>query len=123
MRLIEPVTRRRREQVGFDAANRPLYEWRATRIAHCALAPNAAAGGAREPDEVGRNLVRSSVTAYFAVEVDVLPEDELVIRGRTWRVDGEAEVWVNPFAHRVGLKAGTVVHLTRTYEAGEATGG
>ena len=106
----EPATRRRRELTGYDSANRPLYEWVSTILpVGCALDP----GGSREPVEVGRAQVITTPKAYFRETVDVVAGDELIIRGRVWKVDGDPAQWVSPFGS--GL-AGTVVELTATEE-------
>lgn len=113
---LTPVVRRRRGEPVFDAANRPTYPTVDTDLPAAGFAPNGGVGGFREPIAVGRNLIRSGGVCYFPCEVDVVASDELIVNGKVWQVDGDAEVWRNPFRSHA-FKVGTVVHLKSNHEA------
>lgn len=70
----------------------------------CAFAP----GGSEEPLEQGRNAVVTSPTVYAPTGADVEARDRLVIRGRTWDVDGDPADWRHPMT---GWMPGVVIPL------------
>ena len=65
-------------------------------------------GGSTEPLEQGRTAVVTQPTVYAAGFPDVLAGDRLVVRGRTWEVDGDPQAWRNPFT---GWEPGTTIKL------------
>ena len=73
-------------------------------IPGCAIDP----GGSTEPSEVGRESVVTKPTVYAPFGADVLPGDRVVVRGRTWQVDGDPAEWRSPFT---GWEPGTVIKL------------
>lgn len=70
----------------------------------CAFDP----GGSSEPAEVGRGSVTTSPTLYAPTEADIRASDRVVVRGRTWQVDGDPALWMHPMT---GWAAGLVVNL------------
>lgn len=58
------------------------------------------------PSEVGRDAVVTDFVLYRAEPADVLPGDEITVRGLRCQVVGRPAFWVNPFT---GLRAGFVV--------------
>ncbi len=70
----------------------------------CAFDP----GGSSEPTEQGRNAVITQPTVYAPPGSDITAADRLVVRSRTWLVDGDPAEYVNPFT---GWEPGLVVKL------------
>lgn len=70
----------------------------------CAFDP----GGSTEPVEVGRTSVETSPTVYAPTDADITAADRVIVRGRTWQVDGDPAQWVHPMT---GWAAGLVVKL------------
>jgi len=97
----EPVTRIRRTQTGVDAYNNPVYADTTTVLAELAAFDP---GGSLEPVEVGRAQVVTTPKAYFADQwPDVVVSDRLVIRGRTFTVQGRPADWRSPWTGMGGL--------------------
>lgn len=65
-------------------------------------------GGSVETSEVGRAPIVTQPTVYADPSADVLAGDRLVVRGRTWEVDGDPADWRNPFT---GWRPGLVIKL------------
>lgn len=65
-------------------------------------------GSSNEPLEQARDAVITRPTVYAPAGSDVRAADRLVVRGRTWLVDGDPADYVNPFT---GWAAGLVVNL------------
>lgn len=70
----------------------------------CAFDPAAST----EPLEQARNGVLSKPTIYAPAGSDITAHDRLVVRGRTWQVDGDPADYRSPFT---GWAAGLVVRL------------
>lgn len=62
-------------------------------ILGCAFDP----GTSTEPLERGRDAVLTQPTVYAPAGSDVLAGDRLVVRGRTWEVDGDPGDFRSPF--------------------------
>lgn len=73
-------------------------------ISGCAFDP----GSSIEPLEIGRDAVVTRPTVYAPSGADVLAGDRIVIRGRTWQVDGEPADYRSPFS---GWAAGLAIHV------------
>lgn len=73
-------------------------------ITGCAFDP----GGSLEPTEQGRTAVITQPTLYAPPNSDVLAGDRLVVRGRTWDVDGDPADWRSPFT---GWEPGMAIKL------------
>lgn len=73
-------------------------------IVGCAFDP----GGSLEPTEQGRTSVITQPTVYAPPGSDVLAGDRLVVRGRTWDVDGDPADWRSPFT---GWEPGMVIKV------------
>lgn len=73
-------------------------------IEGCAFDP----GTSSEPLEQARDAVLTKPTVYAPADADVLATDRLVVRGRTWQVDGDPADYRSPFD---GWTPGLVVHL------------
>ena len=87
------------ESTGVDWSNPDELE-----IDGCAFNP----GQSAEPTEVGRNAVITQPEVYTEVGADVLAGDRLIVRGRTYEVDGDPSDWRSPFT---GWEAGLTVTL------------
>jgi hypothetical protein len=72
-------------------------------IGHCAFDP----GGTNEVLD-GRTAVITRPTLYLPPDADLRASDRVVVRGRTFDVDGEPAVWTNPYD---GHTKGVVVPL------------
>lgn len=75
-------------------------------IAGCALAPRVAG----EERGHGRQGVVVGWTLFAPPDADIAPTDRVVVRGRTYEVDGEPAVWTSPFA---GAAGGVEIALRR----------
>lgn len=73
-------------------------------IPGCAFDP----GGSTEPLEQGRTAVITQPTVYAPFGADVRAGDRLVVRGRTWEVDGDPADYRSPFT---GWEPGTTIKL------------
>lgn len=73
-------------------------------IEGCAFDP----GSSSEPLEQARDGVLTKPTLYAPSSSDVLPSDRILVRGRTWQVDGDPSDYRSPFD---GWAAGMVIHL------------
>lgn len=73
-------------------------------IPGCAFGP----GASSEPVVDARTEVLTQPTLYAPFGSDITAADRLVIRGRTWQVDGDPADYRNPFT---GWEAGMVVKL------------
>jgi hypothetical protein len=108
----EQAKRVRRTQTGQDSAGRPVYTWDYALLPYgCAVDP----GGSVEPAEVGRTQVVTTPKAYFTQFVDLAADDRLVVRGQTWEVVGDPQLWSHPWGGKAG---GMVVDLRRSSEEG-----
>lgn len=102
----EPVTRVRREQTGIDRYGNPEYGDVQTVLPERA---GFAPGGTSEPVEVGREPVITTPKLYFLRQYpDLRRDDRVIVRGRTYLVDGDQADWIDPFGSIVG---GAVVEL------------
>ena len=63
------------------------------RICHCAFDP----GGTSEVLD-GRTAVITRPTLYLPPCSDLVPSDRVVVRGRTFTVNGTPAVWTNPYS-------------------------
>lgn len=68
-------------------------------------------GQSAEPLQVGRNAVTTQPEVYAPAGSDILAGDRLVVRGKTYEVDGQPAAWKNPFT---GWEPGMVVALKLT---------
>ncbi len=102
----EPVTRRRSEQTGVDRYGNPVYSTTETVLdQRAAFDP----GGSREPVEVGREQVVTTPKLYFLrTWPDLLEQDEVMVRGRWFTVQGVPADWRSPYESPLG---GMVVEL------------
>lgn len=75
-------------------------------ISGVAVAP----AGSSEPLEVGRSSVDTRLTLYLPHGADVRPLDRVVVRGKTYEVQGERAEWTGPFT---GWQAGSVVEVQK----------
>jgi len=104
----ETVTRLRATAVLDPYSQRETGEdWSAPdelEIPGCAFDP----GGSLESAEVGREPVVSTPTLYAPVDADVTARDRVIMRGRTWLVDGDPAEYRSPFS---GWAPGLVVKL------------
>lgn len=102
----EPVTRRREQQTGEDRYGDPIYETVDT------VLPERAGfdpGGTREPVGVGREQVVTEPKLYFLKQhPDLTTEDQVIVRGLVFDIEGIPADWRSPFGSSVG---GTVVEL------------
>lgn len=64
----------------------------------------------KENPEVGRAPVFTGLTIYGPVGSGVTSKDRLIVRGNTYKVDGEIAEYVNPYS---GTQAGAVINLER----------
>lgn len=76
----------------------------ALEIPGCAFDP----GGSSEPAEQGRASVTTQPSILAPFGADITATDRVVIRDRTWDVDGDPAAYRNPFT---GWEAGLVVKL------------
>jgi hypothetical protein len=68
-------------------------------------------GQSSEPVQDARNSVTTTPEFYAPFGSDVLAGDRLVVRGKTYDVDGDPADWCSPFT---GWEPGMVIPLTRT---------
>jgi hypothetical protein len=68
-------------------------------------------GQSAEPLQVGRNAVTTQPEVYAPAGSDVLSGDRVVVRGKTYDVDGEPAGWRSPFT---GWEPGLVIALKLT---------
>jgi hypothetical protein len=73
-------------------------------IPNCAFDP----GDSLEPLAAGRDAVLTKPTVYAPSGSDVTALDRLIVRGRTWQVDGDPSDYRSPFS---GWRPGMVIHL------------
>ncbi len=73
-------------------------------IQGCAFDPGTSA----EPVTLGRADVVTQPVVYAPYGTDVTAADRLVVRDRTWQVDGDPADWRSPFT---GWCAGSVIKL------------
>lgn len=73
-------------------------------IPGAAIAP----GDSSEPTLDARNQITTTPIVYTDLGVDVLPGDRLVVRGRTFEVDGYPAEYAHPFT---GWQAGAAITL------------
>jgi hypothetical protein len=73
-------------------------------IPGCAFDP----GTSTEPLEVGRTAVITQPRVFVPFGADILPGDRVVVRERTWEVDGDVAEWRSPYS---GWTPGTEVRL------------
>ena len=104
----ETVTVLTRAQTGTDRYGKPAYDWPGpgVEVTGCAVAPRTSA----EPLEVGRQAVITGLTVYMPSWVTVGPYDRLIVRGVTYRVEGEPGQWRTPYT---GRRPGIEVAVTR----------
>lgn len=67
-------------------------------------------GQSSEPLQEARNAVTSQPEVYAPFGSDVLSGDRIVVRGKTYDVDGEPADWRSPFS---GWSPGMVIVLKR----------
>lgn len=107
----ETVTRLRGTAVTDPYSGEPTgTDWTAPAslaIPGCAFNP----GQSAEPLQVARNAVTSQPEVYAPTGSDVLPGDRLVVRGKTYDVDGQPADWRSPFT---GWEPGLVIALKLT---------
>lgn len=65
-------------------------------------------GDSTEPLEAGRDAVLAKPTVYAPSGADVTALDRLIVRGRTWQVDGDPADYRNPLT---GWEPGLVIKL------------
>jgi hypothetical protein len=105
----ESVTRVRPVQSGTDRYGVPVYT-----DSTVVLEERAAfdPGGSREPVEVGRAPVVTNPKLYFRGAIpDLKATDRLIIRGRTYTVQGDPAYWKSPYGSEM---SGLVVELQAT---------
>ena len=73
-------------------------------IPNCGFDP----GGSTETVTVDRTPIVTQPTVYAPSGVDVTALDRLVVRSRTWQVDGDPAEWRNPFT---GWEPGMLIRL------------
>lgn len=103
----ETVTRQR-AQTHTDRYGATVRDWslpptEAT-LTDCAFNP----GQSSEPVQDARNSVITQPEVYAPSGSDILPGDRLVVRGKTYDVDGQPADWRSPFT---GWTPGLVVAL------------
>lgn len=105
-----PVARLRLEQTGVDRYGDPVWEEVSEALPDGLFAP----GGVEEPAVVGRAVVVSEPTVYWRnLWPDVVASDRLVVRGKTYTVEGEPADWR-------GARVGGLVVRLRLVEEGSA---
>ncbi len=87
------------EETDLDWSNPAALE-----IPGCAFDP----GSSDEPLAQGRNAVITQPRLFVAAGVDVTARDRLVVRGRTWQVDGDPADFRHPMT---GWHPGVVINL------------
>ena len=104
----ETVTVLARAQTGTDRYGKPEFGWPlpGAEVGGCAVAPRTST----EPVEVGRQSVITGLTVYMPSWVTLSPYDRLIVRGVTYRVEGEPGEWRSPFS---GWEPGIEVAVTR----------
>lgn len=75
-------------------------------IPGCAFNP----GQTAEPVQDARTAVITQPEVYDPSYADVLPGDRLVVRGKTYEVDGDVQDWGNPFT---GWRPAQLIKLKR----------
>lgn len=104
----ETVTRQRAQAVADRfSGEATALDWSSPdelAIAGCAFDP----GSSSEPLEQARGAVVTQPTVYAPRGADVLAADRIVVRGRTWQVDGDPADYRNPFT---GWAPGLVIKL------------
>lgn len=65
-------------------------------------------GGSEEPLAQGRDAVITQPRIFAPAGVDVAAHDRIVVRGRTWQVDGDPADYRHPMT---GWKPGVVINL------------
>lgn len=80
---------------GTDAYGDPIASTTTTTTAvpGCAFAPRAST----EPTERGRQGVIIGGTIYLPAGTTIAHEDQVIVRGVTYDVEGEPGEWVSPF--------------------------
>lgn len=68
-------------------------------------------GQSSEPLQTGRNAVSTQPEVYAPADADVLAGDRVIVRGKTYDVDGQPAKWANPFT---GWEPGLVIALNLT---------
>lgn len=104
----ETVTRQRGTAVTDPYSDEPTgISWdnpTTLAIEGCAFNP----GGSTEPVAEGRQAVITKPEVYAPAGADIRAHDRLVVRGKTYEVDGEPALWKSPFT---GWQPGVVVPL------------
>ncbi len=104
----ETITRLRREKVGEDRYNQPVYGDVPTELQGAGFDP----GDATESLTAGGAASSTTPTLYFyKSKPDIVRGDQIQVRGVKYQVEGDPGVWVSPFT---GQLAGTTVRLTRS---------
>lgn len=67
-------------------------------------------GQSSEPVQNARNAVITKPEVYAPADADVLAGDRLVVRGKTYEIDGDPQDWRSPFT---GWRPGLVLVLKR----------
>lgn len=68
-------------------------------------------GQSSEPLQEARNAIQTQPEVYAPTGSDILSGDRVVVRGKTYDVDGEPADWRSPFT---GWAPGMVIALKRT---------
>lgn len=107
MSFGETVTRIRRQKVGEDRNNAPIWDDVESAIPGAGPAPSST----DEPVVVdGRPSVADLSLYFYESFPDIVRDDRIRVRGQVYQVLGDPAEWVNPFT---GWRAGTVVNLRR----------
>jgi len=109
----ETVTRIRATPGGYDPFGDPLPGTTdELEISGCAISPRAQVYTS-ELTGPGRRAVIDGVLLYAPYGSDILPSDDIVVRGVTYRVDGEPGSWRSPYT---GARRGIEITLERVTE-------
>lgn len=107
---MEDITQVRRASASTDAYGEPVYTTVSTTVQGMVSARVSSTNF--DPDQI---TIADGLTVYFASGFDIEDDDQFIVRGKTYELDGEAFDW------RAGLGSwspGTVANLQSEVERG-----